>query len=458
MKAKKYLILLFLLLSVPAALASWGFLLPECYGDSFMGELKYKVRLIDETPGRRIVIVGGSAAAFGVDSGLLERAMPGYSVVNFGMYAALGTAVMLDLAEKSVRAGDIVILMPEESGQTLSGFFDPAVMWQGLDGALWLLPRLPAEKLLRLAGAEPEFAASKLRFTLRNERPAASGVYRRDSFNARGDVESPLAARNVMPLLWDETSPAELSPELVSREFTERANEFARRTGADVVFAFAPVNALAVSGSAESLYFALAEALEFPVIGDPADSVMDAGWFYDTNYHLNSAGKAVFTDALIGALKAHLGDPEPFPVSLPVMPEPESAVWSEGDDSDAELFDYTQAGDGLAVCGARDSERLTVPSFHDGKPVTAILEGAFSDCASLREVVIPRNVRSVASGAFDGAAALERIVLQNEKPSLTRAGDGLLRGTGARIIVPPGTSGAYRTDYFWSVFSGRITE
>ena len=36
------------LLSVPAALLSWGFLLPAQYEDTFMGELKYKVRCLEE--------------------------------------------------------------------------------------------------------------------------------------------------------------------------------------------------------------------------------------------------------------------------------------------------------------------------------------------------------------------------------------------------------------------------
>lgn len=110
------------LLALPAVLLGWGFLLPAQYGDTFMGELKYKVRYLDEAPGPRIVLVGGSGVAFGVDSALMERELPGYTVVNFGMYAALGTTVMLDLSQELIRSGDIVILIPEQQAQTLSGF------------------------------------------------------------------------------------------------------------------------------------------------------------------------------------------------------------------------------------------------------------------------------------------------------------------------------------------------
>ncbi|MBR0063579.1 MAG: leucine-rich repeat protein [Oscillospiraceae bacterium] len=456
MNKKRYLVLLLILLLIPAATASWGFALPECYGESFMGELKYKVSRLDELDGRRIVIVGGSAAAFGVDSELLGEAFPDREIVNLGMYAALGTTVMLDLSEKSVREGDTVVIMPEISQQTLSDFFDPAVMWQGLDGAYGLISRLPSDKILRLFGAFPEFAASKLRFTLRGERPAGEGAYRRDVFNAYGDADTPLAFRNVMPLLWDETSPVEMSASMIDGSFIKRANEYAERTGADVVFALAPVNAMAVSGDIGELYDALCRELSFPVIGNARDSVMDAGWFFDTNYHLNSAGRVVFTDSLIGALKAHYGDPETFAVPLPNMPEPQSVAWTEGDDGDGAYFYYSDLGETWAISGAQDRETLTVPAHFDGRPVSAILEGAFSECKTLKEVTIQENIRSVASGAFDGAESLERIILKSEKPSSVRAGDGLLRGTSAKISVPDSAYGAYMTDYFWSVFSGRI--
>ena len=146
-----------LLLSIPGTLLVWGLALPAQYGGAFLGELKHKVRMLEVTPGPRIILVGGSGAAFGVDSALMERELPGYSVVNFGMYAALGTTVMLDLSQPHIREGDIVLLIPEQQEQTLSDWFDPAVMWQGLDGAFDLLRLLPKDKLERLAGAFPAF-------------------------------------------------------------------------------------------------------------------------------------------------------------------------------------------------------------------------------------------------------------------------------------------------------------
>lgn len=188
-----------LLLSIPGTLLVWGFALPVQYGDTFLGELKHKVSRLEEAPGPRIILMGGSGAAFGVDSALMEQELTGYTVVNFGMYAALGTTVMLDLSEPFIREGDVILLMPEQQAQTLSDWFDPAVMWQGLDGAFDLLRLLPRDKLAQLAGAFPAFAGQKFACFAQSRPPQPQGVYRRDSFNEKGDVDSLLCTQNEMP-------------------------------------------------------------------------------------------------------------------------------------------------------------------------------------------------------------------------------------------------------------------
>ena len=118
-KTLTIIITLALALVIPVTLLCWGFWVPAQFGDTFMGELKHKVQLLRETEGKRLILVGGSSVAFGIDSALLQQHFPDYQVVNFGMYAALGTTVMLELSEPYIREGDIVILMPEQQAQTL---------------------------------------------------------------------------------------------------------------------------------------------------------------------------------------------------------------------------------------------------------------------------------------------------------------------------------------------------
>ena len=459
-------IMLALLLSMPAVLLAWGLGLPAQYGGTFMGELKYKAELLENTPGPRIVLVGGSGVAFGVDSTLMERELPGYSAVNFGMYAALGTTVMLDLSEPYIREGDIVILIPEQQAQTLSGWFDPAVMWQGLDGAFDLLALLPGDKLAQLAGAFPEFAGRKFSYAVRGEPPRPQGVYRRDSFNERGDVADPLCARNEMPGGFDSNTPIRFDADMVTEEFARRVREYARAVtgnGAVLWYGFCPMNARAAEGTGseiDAFYEALQEKLSLPLAGDPHNFILDAGWFYDTNFHPNSSGKTVYTRELIRAIKAMLGDSSPTDIALPAMPPMAGAELWEGDNRDGDCFNYEELDGVLTVTGltARGlgRESLTVPSAWNGLPVSAIGANAFAGAEHLREIVIQRNIRSIGDRAFDGCDLLERIILEQDIPSACRVGQELLEGTRARIYVPADALSAYRTDYFWSLYGAMI--
>lgn len=459
MKLKSILIALILLL-VPAVLAVSGFVLPPVYSDTFMGELSCKVRLLEETPSPRIILLGGSAVAFGVDSTLMERELKGFHVVNFGMYAAIGTTVMMDLSESHLREGDIVIVIPEQNAQTLSDSFDPSVMWQGLDGAASLLSELPLDKLGKLLGAFPSFAAGKLGYILSASRPEPTGVYRRASFNGHGDI-SVTCLQNEMPDGFDVSTPIVFDTALPDEAFLARLNSYAsaaREKGAAVWYAFCPMNALAVTGEAvpDDFCDALYTALEVPVIGDPNDSVMDPAWFYDTNFHLNTSGKTVYTRQLIGAIKAMLSDPSPVHIELPQMPTLAHLPAFRGDDSDAACFLY----DGSAVIGLTEEglerEKLVIPSTHDGEAVLSITRGAFSSAAHLRELTVQPNIRTVSDGAVSGCNSLERIVFTNDVPSSCRVGQGLLEDCEAKLYVPAASLSAYRTDYFWSVYGSSL--
>lgn len=454
---------LVLLLSVPATLLAWGFGLPEQFGDTFLGELKEKTRLLSQTEGKRIVLVGGSSLAFGVDSALLERELPEYRVVNFGMYAALGTTVMLDLSEPLIREGDIVILLPEQQRQTLSGFFDPAIAWQGLDGAYDLLLSLPGEKLARLAGAFPEFAGEKWAYFLTETRPEPQGVYRKSVFNEYGDAVSPLCGANRMPGGYEVDTPIEFDPAMLTEEFVRQVAGYRRALearGAQVWYGFCPMNALAAQTQGiEDFCQAVTEEMHLPILGDPRDSILPAGWFFDTNFHLNSSGKTVYTRLLVRNIKAMLGDSSPTQIALPAMP-PLDQTLLEGDNTDAECFTYTEDASGLTVTGltpeGQTRQTLTVPASWEGKPVVAIAAGAFSQAEVLERVTVQGNIRAIGDGAFSGCGALGEIRLTALDPGACRVGQNLLEGTSARILAPEEALPDYKTNYFWSVYADRI--
>ena len=81
---KLFTSMLCVFIAIPLLLTVWGFALPAQYGNTFVGELPAKRALLTaESDKPRLILVGGSAAAFGVDSALLPRELPDYQPVNF---------------------------------------------------------------------------------------------------------------------------------------------------------------------------------------------------------------------------------------------------------------------------------------------------------------------------------------------------------------------------------------
>ncbi len=60
--------------------------------------------LLDQQPSPRIIFVGGSSAAFGLDSQKIGQSL-GYHPVNMGIKVTLGLNFMLEEVETSLRSG-----------------------------------------------------------------------------------------------------------------------------------------------------------------------------------------------------------------------------------------------------------------------------------------------------------------------------------------------------------------
>ena len=213
--------------------------------------------------------------------------------------------------------------------------------------------------------------------------------------------------------------------DVVQPEFMDYMNDWAKRLekkGAVVWYRYCPVNKLSVEDMDDLAAYDvfLRQKLDFPVIGNPENSLMEAEWFFDTNFHLNQPGKEVNTVQLIRDMKAMLGDDRAVTVELPEKPH---RTWGE---VSAETRIWT----------AKDSET------YQGEET----------------IVIPENVTQIEDYAFSNCAGLKQIVLEQKDPSKCIVGQHLLDGTGAEILVPQMSVDSYKRNYFWSVYAGRIGE
>ena len=468
---KKGIASLLLLLLLPVTLLLIGFLTPTQYGDTFLGELEVKYKRLCEIDGPKIVLIGGSSVAFGYDTKLMEEHL-GMPVVNFGLYASLGTKVMLDLSEDAIGEGDVIVLAPETDPQTLSLYFSGEAFWQAADSDFSMLRGVSSENVDSLVGSYWGFLSQKLYF-LKNGAPNPEGVYNKASFDERGDMvfERP---HNVMLLGYDKGLTVSLDPSIVDGEFIDYVNAYIERVekkGAKVYFSFPPINesALAPETDEETLFSFfdfLSRSLDCEVITNPEKCILEKGYFYDSNFHLNDSGVIVRTATMIEDLYRVLGMQKTVTLELP--PAPEIPPINYGDPSDTSLsldaacFTYTEIDGALLVSGLTDEgkarDSLMIPAFADEKPVVGIAEYAFQDAEQLSEIIVNGNIKELANKAFAKCDTLRRVYLTMSAETILVSTDGLFDETSdaLRICVSAEHFGSYMTDYFWANYVSRI--
>lgn len=73
----------------------------------------------------------------------------------------------------------------------------------------------------------------------------------------------------------------------------------------------------------------------------------------------------------------------------------------------------------------RTVSQLEIPATHEGQPVMAVGESAFSDIATIESVVVPDSVRTIGKQAFANCKGLTQLKLSN---SLESIGSGAFKG------------------------------
>jgi len=455
---------LLLVVSLPfGILAVSSLAVPEQYGNTYYGAMKIKLDRLEETPGRRIVVISGSSAAFGIDSQLVEKEL-GIPCVNFGLYAALGLKCMLDLSVNSLHSGDIVVIAPELSDQMYSDYIGYSYLLQALEGRPGMYLRLGADYAAGLLEALPAHRAEKKRFASEGS-PDPDGVYSAAAFNAYGDIIYDRPA-NIMDGMVSPDALPEISEELVTKDFVQMINDYvsrATRRGVTVYFDFSPLNTLAVDMSAadmEGFEKALRQELDCPVLSELEEHILDEGYFYDSNFHLNDAGVVLNSVLLVNNLKREMGNmTQTFTqIPPPVAGQAGDEVISSGA-YDGFLYDVTAQG---AVITGLDSDgivaqELIVPEAIEGIQVYKIAARAFEGCAAVR-IELPSTVRVLSPALFAKAADLTEVVLLSS--DLPEVGDDLLDEAPEGIIlrVPASLYGDYMTDYFWGRYAGELEQ
>lgn len=264
---------------------------------------------------RRILLVGGSNVAFGVNSKRIQDTLK-IPVVNLALHAGLGLDFTLNEAAQVSRKGDIIILSPEY----YSGEADPALRAKiteafpevssyyssSLLSPLKLYFMHQVDHMRERAIHTPVLSSF---FNIRVEelpaKPEEGGeVYARHSFNEYGDAIGHLNKATPEHKGFDD----KLVFAYRYYEGIDKINSFyesCKAKGVKVVMLYPAL--------AQSTYLVNKEVInryqsdfsknaKFPILNTPTSLVFPDDFFFDTFYHLTKQGREIRTSKIIDAL------------------------------------------------------------------------------------------------------------------------------------------------------------
>jgi hypothetical protein len=291
---------------VPTAMSRWVF-------DAY----QLKTRAAQTTTGQRILILAGSNALFGIDSGLLESTWQ-RPVVNLSLNAGLGLPYILDFSRHVARAGDIVLL-PIEYGLYLD---NGSPRTQFID---YVLARDPAyldrmetiDRMHFMAKLSPERWIHGLRRL--PDHPVDSGTYGIHHMDRRGDQTHTALDGRTSAETQDLQTAARKIHNYGFRALNESGSwkileNYSRWAKEHHICLLAVPSALLghteyVSDPVErNFYETLPDRIRatgIPYYGKPLDFMYPADRFFNTEYHLESHARTKHTTGLIDSLGQH---------------------------------------------------------------------------------------------------------------------------------------------------------
>jgi hypothetical protein len=286
--------------------------------DKYLLAIVDKHRLLETVPQPRIIFAGDSNLAFGLDSGMVERAT-GYHIVNMGLHGGLGLLYAMDELKPDLKRNDIVILIPDYTHYAGNGVGDNTLVEVTI-----VLPKIICtysyHNIVPFITSIPLTFQRRLRGLLFPTKEDAA--HRRSNFNKYGDAVGHLSlpqpkfkdvesVARFIPGLADREDVTRILPSRVNDELVERMNEFAAfcaDRGVRLYLSFSPIMEWKHGRKKEvdallGIEKDLKRRVHMKVFGDPLAYLYPRDYFFDNEFHLNKKGREIRTRTLIESMR-----------------------------------------------------------------------------------------------------------------------------------------------------------
>lgn len=276
------------------------------YSGNYQAALIDKVDRLKSIDSPKIILIGNSNVAFGIESEDIENAL-GMPVVNMGLHGGLGNVFHERMLQFNISKGDIVIICHtdfSDDGQ----INNKELAWITIEDHFELWKILRPEDYIPMLKAYPIYLKKCLKLWTAGtgNQTKENDVYSRSAFNEYGDIE------------WEdhgleyEFKAGDIIVPSISDNVCERLNElnqYLSQQGATLLIAGYPIALNEFTPDLElyeNFQTELEQKIDAPVISNYTNYVYDEKYFYNASLHLNNEGKKIRTAQLINDLENYL--------------------------------------------------------------------------------------------------------------------------------------------------------
>jgi len=263
-----------------------------------------KINLLKKTVSPKIVFIGGSNLAFGLNSELIKNQLE-MNVVNMGLHAGFGLRFMIDEIKPHLKKGDIVIMVPEyrQFGGDFADGDDTLVQLLYVNpGAVW---NLSSARQIYNVATKYNFFHKILYTTVKKTKIAPGLFYHRYGFNEYGDMVGHLNEKRIgfNPENID-YPPDEISEETV--KLMEDFHDFSKKRGVMLLMSYPNITEMEFKNAKEKIEIfsrKLEKKIDIRIINTQESQVYSDELFFDTPYHLHKTGRDLRSRRLINDIK-----------------------------------------------------------------------------------------------------------------------------------------------------------